>query len=323
MSSDMKSNRFRIGILARTALLSWLVTAITLAVFIGAVAPTQKHTLIENLESKALGVSVSLQEVVASAAISEDFSAIVDHCTEVLEGDASIEYLIVTRNDGFSLIHRRNGWRSENAAEEWRPTLRKIFYQIETVPLVGKRVFRYSRPFDYSGIEWGWIHVGLSLDAYDRNVRALYRRIGLIAIGCLGMGLAASVIYARRLTSPILRLRQAVQKVAEGDLAVRADIPSGDEVEGLADDFNKMTEAVQRRDQRLREQNKALAELATEPALLSGDLSAAAKSITLAAARTLKVKRVSVWLFTMDRRDPRVPLDDGAGWKGTGERNTT
>ena len=302
MNANKKSSRFRIGILLRTALLSWLVTVITLAVFIGAVVPAQKNAFIENLESKALGVSASLQEVVASSAVSEDFSTIVDHCMEVLAGDASIEYLIVTRKDGFSLINRRSGWKSEVLAAEWCPATRKPFYRIETVPIAGMRLFQYGRPFDYSGIEWGWIHVGLSLNAYDRNVRALYRRTGLIAIGCLVMGLVASVLYARRLTSPILRLRQAVQKVAEGDLAVRADIRSGDEVEGLAGDFNTMTEAVQRRDQRLREQNKALAGLATEPALLSGDLSAAAKLIARVAATTLKVSRVGIWLFTPDQR---------------------
>ena len=310
MNAGKKRNHFRIGILPRTALLSWLVTVITLTVFISAVAPAQKNAFIENLESKALGISASLQEVVAGSAVSEDFSTIVDHCTEVLAGDASIEYLVVTRNDGFSLVHRRGGWQSEKLAAEWCPAMRKPFYRIETVPIVGKRVFRYGRPFDYSGIEWGWIHVGLSLDAYDRNVRALYRRTGLIAIGCLLMGLAASVLYARRLTSPILRLRQAVQKVAEGDLAVRADIHSGDEVEGLANDFNTMTEAVQQRDQRLREQNKALARLATEPALLSGDLSAAAKLIA-GVAVTLKVRRVGIWLFTPDHRILELPPDHG------------
>jgi signal transduction histidine kinase/CheY-like chemotaxis protein len=301
MNGGNKKNRFRIGILLRTALLSWLVTVITLAVFIGAVAPAQKNAFLENLESKALGISASLQEVVAGSAVSEDFSTIVDHCTEVLAGDASIEYLIVTRNDGFSLVHRRNGWQSENLTLDWHPATRKPLFRIETVPIVGKRVFRYGRPFDYSGIEWGWIHVGLSLDAYDRNVQALYWRTGLIAIGCLVMGLVVSVFYARRLTSPILRLRQAVQKVAEGDFAVRADIRSGDEVEGLAGDFNTMTEAVQLRDQRLRDQNRALAELATEPALLSDDLFAVAKKIAQIASRTLKVKRVGVWLMTPDR----------------------
>ena len=302
MSAGKKSSRFKIGILLRTALLSWLVTVITLAVFIGAVVSTQKNAFIENLESKARGLSASLREVVVSSAVSENFNAIVEQRMKVLATDVSIEYLVVKCKDGFSLINRRSGWKSEILAAQGCPATRKPFYRIETIPITGKRVFQYGRPFDCSGIEQGWIHIGLSLDTYDQNVQALYRRTGFIAIGCLMMGLVVSVLYARRLTSPILRLRQAVQKVAEGDLAVRADIHSGDEVEELAGDFNTMTEAVQRRDQRLREQNKALAGLATEPALLSGDLSVAAKLIARVAATTIKVSRVGIWLLTPDQR---------------------
>jgi two-component system NtrC family sensor kinase len=59
-------------------------------------------------------VAVSLHEVAAGAAVNEDFSSVVDHCKEMLKGDQSLDYLVITKNDGFSLIHDRTGWRVGN-----------------------------------------------------------------------------------------------------------------------------------------------------------------------------------------------------------------
>jgi signal transduction histidine kinase/DNA-binding response OmpR family regulator/HAMP domain-containing protein len=289
------------GILVRTALLSWLVTLVTMGVFIAGVLPSQKQTFIENLESKAHGVSVSLQDVAAGAVVTEDYSEVVDHCMEVLAGDGTIEFLVLTRKDGFSLAHTRDGWTSEQMDELWRPLERKISGGMAHPDLVDRDVFKYSRPFDYSGIEWGWIHVGLSLNAYRENVRNSYTRTAWLGGICILMGLVASIVYAKRLVAPILRLQHAAQEVASGNLDARANVNTGDEVEALAQDFNKMTQAVQDREARVRTQNMVLASLVTDSALHAGDILTAAGRITSASAQTLDVQRTSIWLFRQDQ----------------------
>ena len=57
---------------------------------------------------------------------------------------------------------------------------------------------------------------------------------GLLAVLCLAFGLVASVLYARRLVRPILDLRGVVQRVAGGDLSVRASGEGGGELGSLA-----------------------------------------------------------------------------------------
>ena len=293
-------SRGRMGILARTALLSWLVTLVTLSVFVAVILPLQERTFLENLASKAHGVSVSLQDVAASALVTEDYGAVVDHCTQVLAGDPTIEYLVLTRKDGFSLINRRDGWTSEEMPGAWRPIERRARYALERPPFLSHDVLHYSRPFDYSGIEWGWIHVGVSLDSYRTNVRTSYVRTAWIAALCLTLALVASVVYARRTSAPILRLQETVQAVAEGDLSARADIRTGDEVETLASAFNTMTQAVQDREAKVLVQNRELARLATDEALHAGDFAEAARRIVEAAAGTLEVRRSGVWLLDRD-----------------------
>ena len=76
-----------IGIARRTALWSWLVTLATLVVFLVVLLPWQEHTLLKSLESKSQSVAISLHEVAASAAVNEDYSSVVDHCKDLLDGD--------------------------------------------------------------------------------------------------------------------------------------------------------------------------------------------------------------------------------------------
>nr|HQH71661.1 hypothetical protein [bacterium] len=78
MKNKSKSRR-GVSILLRTALLSWMVTIATLLIFVMVNIPYQRKTFLENLNSKAQGISVSLQDVTAGSIVTEDYSAVVDH----------------------------------------------------------------------------------------------------------------------------------------------------------------------------------------------------------------------------------------------------
>jgi signal transduction histidine kinase/CheY-like chemotaxis protein len=237
------------GITLRTALLSWLVTTATVLIFVIMIIPMQKEIYLVNLESKARSLAVSLHNVAAGAVLNEDYSTVVDHCKEMLDGDKALDYLIITKNDGFSLINDRTGWHSEtDVSKVWRPDVRQPASGIGVVPLLNRRVFYYSQPFDYSGIQWGWIHVGLSLDNYDRSVAKIYERTGILAVMCIAISLLGSVFYAKRLVQPILSLREIVREVANGKLTARAVVDRGDELGSLASSVNAMTDSLQRRD---------------------------------------------------------------------------
>ena len=236
------------GITQRIALLSWSVTIFTVLIFVVVIIPEQKRIFIRNLESKAHGIAVSLQDVAAGAVVNEDYSSVVDHCVQLLKGDPAIAHLVMTRADGFSIVNERSKWRIDTLDGSWHPVVRKPSSAIEVSPLFNRRAFQYSKPFDYSGIEWGWIHVGLSLDDYDRSVSRVYQRTGMLAALCIVLSFIASTAYARRLVRPIQSLETTVGQIARGDLSARAAIQSGDEIEGLANAFNSMTDALRRRD---------------------------------------------------------------------------
>jgi light-regulated signal transduction histidine kinase (bacteriophytochrome)/HAMP domain-containing protein len=72
----------------------------------------------------------------------------------------------------------------------------------------------------------------------------MYVRTTVLALFCILLGMGMSLVFARRLTNPIKILDTATEQVAKGDLTVKADVRTGDELERLANSFNKMTEAL-------------------------------------------------------------------------------
>ncbi|MBS1854906.1 MAG: HAMP domain-containing protein [Acidobacteria bacterium] len=240
---------WRNSLALQVSLVCWLVALLTLSIFVAGIIPEQKKDLQDALFSKARGVASSLQDVTAGAAVSEDYSSVVDQCNQVLAGDEAIDYLVVTKNDGFSVLVQRTGWRTDHLGTFWRPASGATWGAITTVPDIRRRVFHFAKPFDYSAIRWGWINVGLSLTSYDQSVRRIYWRTGGTAILCVILSLLVSVTYARRQVRPILSLQAAVHQVAQGNLSARAEIHTGNEIEGLANSFNSMTASILQRNE--------------------------------------------------------------------------
>src|SRR6266536_331612 len=80
-------------------------------------------------------------------------------------------------------------------------------------------------------------------EAYETLYASMLRTSALLLIG-LGMALIASFFLARRVVYPLRRLREGVERIGTGDLGYRLNLKSGDEIEVLADEFNKMTEQL-------------------------------------------------------------------------------
>lgn len=72
---------------------------------------------------------------------------------------------------------------------------------------------------------------------------AIYRRL-LVAV--IFVGAVSSWLIAVMLTRPLAKLQRATRELAGGNLACRANIRSGDELEALSRDFNAMAAELQR-----------------------------------------------------------------------------
>jgi two-component system, sensor histidine kinase and response regulator len=230
----------------RTAALAWGMVVLSLAVFVLAALPYQKRMLMDRMVSEAHSIATSIDQVTAGAVVTEDFSAVVDHGMRVVRDSPSILYLVITRLDGFSLIHTKAGWRQEQLDGAWKTPAaaagRGTFWASRLVP---GETFHYTYRFRYSGIDWGLIHVGLSLEQYTADLHNLLVRTLALGALCIGCSLPLTMLSARRVTRPIHQLAEVTRRLAAGDLAVRAAVRGPDELASLGRSFNEMAQALE------------------------------------------------------------------------------
>jgi signal transduction histidine kinase len=251
-------------ILFRTVMMAWLIVIFTVAIFIAAVIPYLRRQLVAEMRQRALVVYTSTAQMTVESIVMDDFSAVVDHCMGIVNQNTSVLYIVITRKDGFSLIHNQGAWRQENLKGLWRPAVGSIPGQGRFMdnPLGNGQTFHLSYAVNYMGVEWGWIHLGLSTDKFHKDERTFYLQLAMIAAIAVSAGFFLSLINARRLSIPILNLERFARRIASGDLSQRIHISTGDEVEKLAHSFNYMVDALQQAKQERKVAQQKLVETA-------------------------------------------------------------
>lgn len=103
--------------------------------------------------------------------------------------------------------------------------------------LVGRKVFASYALIPDLG--WAVLVERPVAEAYATLYASLIRTSVLLLIG-LGMAILASVLIARRVVHPVEMLRQGAARIGSGDLDHHLEIMTGDELQALAEEFNKM-----------------------------------------------------------------------------------
>jgi signal transduction histidine kinase/CheY-like chemotaxis protein len=113
---------------------------------------------------------------------------------------------------------------------------------VEAASLDGRPVFTAAHSIGRSG--W-WAVVEQSSDEVLAPVRAAaWRAIGILVAG-LACAIALALFLARKMSAPVVDLRRAVTRIGAGDLGTRAKVSTGDELQDLAEEFNKMAARLQ------------------------------------------------------------------------------
>jgi signal transduction histidine kinase len=123
---------------------------------------------------------------------------------------------------------------------------RSVFSSWSPIPVLGGAVF-VEQPVE---------------EVYGPLYASLFRTSGFLLVG-LGMSLVASLFVARRVVRPLETLRKGVERIGSGDMSSRLEVKTGDEIEVLAQEFNKMAgnlhEAYRGLEQKVKERTHELA----------------------------------------------------------------
>jgi signal transduction histidine kinase/CheY-like chemotaxis protein len=169
----------------------------------------------------------------------------------------------------------------------------------------------------------GWqVFVELPIsEAYAPLYAALYRS-GLIVLTGLIFAVLCGMFLARRMVGPIRALQIGAARIGGGDLAQRIFVRTGDELEGLADQFNEMAarlqasyagleDKVEQRTAELRdslEQQTAAAEVQRQIMRAPGELAPVFQLIVDSVARICEARTAMLFLREGDRLLPAASI---------------
>jgi signal transduction histidine kinase len=244
----------------RTFLLIVLIFIAIALLFSSSLITNQHRSLLEVFNSQANIIAKSVALVSSDAMIIDDESFIVEHIQNVLKDNDEIKYILVTKREGESIYNDAAHWRLLDGLPQVVAALDgdKAESKILQSELCAEKVHHYSYPVLFSGIKWGWISIGLSLEQYNKNMQSMYQNSFLLIFAMLIASVLFSYILAKWLVQPISMLNSAARKIAGGDLSVKVDISQKGEIGELALSFNHMTDALKKSDLQLRNSNDVL-----------------------------------------------------------------
>ncbi|QOZ54326.1 cache domain-containing protein [Bradyrhizobium sp. CCBAU 53338] len=112
----------------------------------------------------------------------------------------------------------------------------------EATNIQGQKVLTASAPIS----PLGWtMFVELPVEEAYAALYASLERLAIVLLAASVFAVLAGIFLARRMVGPIQALRIGAERIGGGDFAQRISIKTGDELEGLADQFNHMGERLQ------------------------------------------------------------------------------
>ncbi len=196
--------------------------------------------------TQAETVSKSIVQASSDAIISKDFGFIVEHNVDVLKNNTSIHYVLISPKAGQKIWINQQNWHLIDKLDKSMAELenKDITYKILAANDV-KRVYHFVYPIKFSGIEWGWLHIGFSTEQYDQYIKEMYLQIIYIIGVSFIFILFIGYFFARWISGPVSLISQLATKVAGGDLTVRSNIkPRRDEIGILSESFNQMVDSL-------------------------------------------------------------------------------
>ncbi|MCP9454884.1 MAG: cell wall metabolism sensor histidine kinase WalK [Nitrospira sp.] len=108
---------------------------------------------------------------------------------------------------------------------------------------------------------YGTVQVGLSEEKMNQALNAMIGNVILITLTVILVGIVATVLLIRHITTPLKTLVASAQRIAAGDLSVSVESTTRDEVGQLTLVFGQMTDALRERDAQVKQAYRELEKL--------------------------------------------------------------
>src|SRR6266508_1988184 len=213
------------------------------------VSPVHTSTRAQPYVTLAIPLWGAAQSIVGVVSSEADLSFLWEAIGKIRFGTAGYAYLVdehgnlIAHKDATLVLKRMNLGQVDGVKKFLHnPKLADSTPAHEMRGLTGSPVLVTYTPVP----ELGWsVVLEEPVDAALANVEILKRSALVFLVVGLFVGAAIIAWVSQKITRPIQELRQDVATIGAGSLEHRTNIRTGDEIEELADEFNKMTNALQ------------------------------------------------------------------------------
>ena len=221
----------------------WLIIIATTLSIVVLTIPFLQEVVLNRMNNEAEDIASSILHANSTSLIAEEYGLVVDHCINIVNESKSILYLKIVKKNGYILLFSRDKWEQQfDGSIKFDNRLSKGI--IDYSKLINQEVYKKNVPFIYSGLNWGWIEIGLSLDYYNESRDRIVYRFTWLTLLLAVIGFFSSIYFAKKITGPIISLDKITKELAEGNLNAKTNIKTGDELESLASSFDKMTDSL-------------------------------------------------------------------------------
>lgn len=197
-------------------------------------------------------LAVALAEPLAEVTIAEiNLTAIWDVVSRIRVGRAGYAYVVdaqgylIAHPDVSMVLQKRNLSEMVQVKNARSPSGNEGNVEAATVITMGLRggqVLAVHAVLD--PLNW-LVFIERPLEETFAPLRAKIVRSAIVLLLGLGLSVLATILLARRMVAPIRQLQKSAARVGRGELDHRIDIRTGDELEVLAQEFNRAAAQLQ------------------------------------------------------------------------------
>ena len=218
---------------------------------------TQRYSssLFQSMSAQAENLAHSIELEATDKILTNDLVALQKMLEYHMMSNPNTAYLFIVRNNQV-LAHTFPSGIPLELLDANHAVLENYHNYQEIVSTEGKHYLDIAWPI-FSG-KAGLLRLGVSEKPYRDQVAQLWLQMSALTLAILLLALGGSLLFIKRITGPLAVLAKAAEKINEGNLDVKVEVESHDEVGKLTAAFNNMVAGIKDYTQRLKEKTTEL-----------------------------------------------------------------
>ena len=246
----------------RTRLLwgTLLIIAVVMTAVMVVVEHRQRTAIVDEVQRRGEVLARGLAATAQAPLLLYNFTALEQNVAQAAAED-DVPYAIVLDADGRVAAHSERpervglllpGALDRKAAETTGPLVQ------ESITDTGEGIYDFAVPIVVGHQKWGTARIGVSKLRMERLIRRTRWELGGLTVATLLLGGLAAALVARRISRPVQQLAAGAAAVSRGELDLRIEPSTDDEIGDLAIAFNHMTGQLRQQRGALEDANREL-----------------------------------------------------------------